>query len=51
VADRGASIRVPADTAKKWTGYLEDRRPASNCDPYKVANLIVESVKVCNREK
>ena len=51
VADRGASIRVPADTAKKWAGYLEDRRPASNCDPYKVANLIVEAVKVCNREK
>ena len=26
-----------------WIGYIEDRRPASNCDPYKVANLIVKT--------
>ena len=26
-----------------WVGYLEDRRPASNCDPYNVARLIVET--------
>ncbi len=45
VADRGASIRVPTDTSKNWAGYLEDRRPASNCDPYSVARLIVEAVE------
>jgi glutamine synthetase len=45
VADRGASIRVPLDTAKTWKGYLEDRRPASNCDPYRVSRLIVDAVK------
>ena len=43
VGDRGASIRVPSDTAKDWKGYLEDRRPASNCDPYSVARLIVDA--------
>lgn len=45
VADRGASIRVPSQTKKSnWCGYLEDRRPASNCDPYKVACLLIEAV-------
>lgn len=44
VGDRGASIRIPAhvDTAKK--GYIEDRRPAANCDPYVVAGLLMETV-------
>jgi len=42
VGDRGASIRIPnAFKQNDWIGYIEDRRPASNCDPYKVANLIV----------
>jgi len=42
VGDRGASIRVPnAMKQNNWVGYIEDRRPASNCDPYKVANLII----------
>ena len=36
VSDRGASIRVPQDTAKEWKGYVEDRRPGSNADPYKI---------------
>jgi glutamine synthetase len=31
--------------AKEWRGYLEDRRPASNSDPYKVAGRIVKTVK------
>ena len=45
VANRGASIRVPVSVEKdNWVGYLEDRRPASNCDPYRVATLIVEAV-------
>jgi glutamine synthetase len=36
VADRGASIRIPRDAEKDGKGYMEDRRPAANCDPYKV---------------
>lgn len=44
VGDRGASIRVPvAVENNSWCGYVEDRRPASNCDPYVVARLIVET--------
>ena len=46
VSDRGASIRIPIITVEKgWKGYLEDRRPASNADPYKIAARIVKTVK------
>ena len=46
VGDRGASVRVPVSVeANNWTGYLEDRRPAANCDPYKVALRIVQTVE------
>jgi glutamine synthetase len=44
VADRFASIRIPGPVAKEGKGYLEDRRPASNCDPYRVAQILVETV-------
>ena len=41
VSDRGASIRIPAQTvANGWRGYLEDRRPASSANPYLIANWI-----------
>ena len=36
VANRGCSIRIPRDVAEQGYGYLEDRRPSSNCDPYSV---------------
>jgi len=46
VSDRGASIRIPLFTKNNgWSGYLEDRRPASNADPYKVAARIIKTVK------
>jgi len=46
VSDRGASIRIPIATVEGgWKGWLEDRRPASNADPYKVAARIVKTVK------
>ena len=42
VSDRGASIRIPVYTVENnWNGYLEDRRVASNADPYKVLAHIV----------
>ena len=44
VSDRGASIRVPLMTSKQWIGYLEDRRPASNADPYRITNIISDSI-------
>tara|TARA_R100001198_G_C5202563_1_gene191017 strand:+ start:117 stop:1154 length:1038 start_codon:yes stop_codon:yes gene_type:complete len=46
ISDRGASIRIPIITVEKgWKGWLEDRRPASNADPYKIANRIIKTVK------
>lgn len=44
VSDRGASIRIPQTTAKENKGYLEDRRPASNADPYRIVARIVQTV-------
>ena len=43
-SDRGASIRIPWQTAKDKKGWLEDRRPNANIDPYVVARLMVETV-------
>ncbi len=44
--DRGASIRIPIGTVDDgWKGRLEDRRPASNADPYKVAAVIIKTTK------
>ena len=46
ISDRGASIRIPIATVDNgWKGWLEDRRPASNGDPYKVAARIIKTVK------
>ena len=45
VSDRGASIRIPILTVEKgWKGWLEDRRPSSNGDPYKIASRIIKTV-------
>lgn len=40
MANRGASIRIGRDTHKEQKGYFEDRRPASNMDPYVVTMMI-----------
>jgi len=48
VADRGASIRVPRHVASQGYGYLEDRRPGANCDPYQVCSALVETI--CNQK-
>jgi glutamine synthetase len=46
VSDRGASIRIPITTVQDgWKGRLEDRRTASNADPYKVAAAIIKTTK------
>ena len=46
VSDRGASIRIPIATVERgWKGWLEDRRPNSAADPYKVAARIMTTVK------
>lgn len=43
VADRGASIRIPLPVSLAGKGYLEDRRPAANVDPYVVARMLIQT--------
>jgi len=43
VANRGASVRIPRQVGEDGCGYLEDRRPASNSDPYRVTDMIVRT--------
>jgi len=50
IGDRTASIRIPSSINDKTTpGYLEDRRPASNVDPYQVVERLVKTI--CKGEK
>ncbi len=44
VSDRGASIRIPLHVAQVGHGYLEDRRPCANVDPYVVTRLLLETI-------
>ncbi|MDY7085389.1 MAG: glutamine synthetase [Actinomycetota bacterium] len=44
VSDRGASVRIPWQVERDGKGYIEDRRPNANCDPYVVTRLIVNTV-------
>jgi glutamine synthetase len=45
IANRGASIRVPHSFVNAgYKGYLEDRRPNSAGDPYKIASRILQTV-------
>eukprot|EP00918_Siedleckia_nematoides_P062822 GHVU01136864.1.p1 GENE.GHVU01136864.1~~GHVU01136864.1.p1 ORF type:complete len:363 (-),score=38.89 GHVU01136864.1:1078-2166(-) len=43
VAHRGSSVRIPRHVAEEQKGYMEDRRPSSNCDPYSVTELLVRT--------
>jgi glutamine synthetase len=46
VADRGASIRIPHSFVNSgYKGYLEDRRPNSQADPYKILSRLVKTIK------
>jgi len=44
VSNRGASVRIPWQVHRDQKGYIEDRRPNANCDPYTVTRLIIETV-------
>ena len=43
VGTRNTSVRIPIQVAKDGCGYLEDRRPASNMDPYLVTSAIFKT--------
>ena len=45
VADRTASVRIPAHVAAAERGYIEDRRPNANCDPYVVTRLLITTIQ------
>jgi glutamine synthetase len=44
VADRSASIRIPSQTKIDQKGYMEDRRPSSNVDPYIVSSILCSTI-------
>ncbi|MEM0951877.1 MAG: glutamine synthetase beta-grasp domain-containing protein [Cyanobacteria bacterium P01_H01_bin.74] len=44
VADRGCSVRIPRSVAIAGYGYLEDRRPGANADPYEIASALVKTI-------
>jgi glutamine synthetase len=48
VSDRGASVRIPWQVSKDGKGYLEDRRPSANMDPYLVCHKLIETI--CGRK-
>jgi glutamine synthetase len=46
LSDRGASIRLPVNFIKNgYKGYLEDRRPNSEADPYQIVSRILKTIK------
>src|SRR3989338_3885944 len=49
VGHRGASIRIPLHVSQQGYGYLEDRRPCANANPYEVAAMLVQTI--CCSEK
>jgi glutamine synthetase len=44
VGDRTASLRIPLHVAKNGKGYIEDRRPCANIDPYEVCAFLIETI-------
>lgn len=44
VGHRGASVRIPQAVANKGYGYIEDRRPGANANPYEVAAVLIETI-------
>jgi glutamine synthetase len=51
VGHRGASVRIPRPVATRGYGYLEDRRPGANANPYEVAAMLVETICIIGTEK
>ena len=44
VGHRGASVRIPRSVAIDHCGYLEDRRPGANANPYEVAYMLLKTI-------
>jgi glutamine synthetase len=46
IGNRAASVRIPTSTAHSKKGYIEDRRPASDIDPYVVSAVIADTTLI-----
>jgi len=44
VSNRGASVRIPWQVEVDKKGYIEDRRPNANCDPYEVTYILIDTI-------
>ncbi|MDQ2650203.1 MAG: glutamine synthetase beta-grasp domain-containing protein [Actinomycetota bacterium] len=44
VSNRGASVRIPWQVEVDKKGYMEDRRPNANCDPYDVCFIMIDTI-------
>src|SRR6202043_2937349 len=44
IGNRGASVRIPRPVASNGYGYIEDRRPGANANPYEVAAILMETI-------
>jgi len=45
VGNRGASVRIPEKVSLAKAGYMEDRRPCANIDPYKLLYSLISTIK------
>lgn len=43
VANRCCSVRIPRQVSEDKHGYLEDRRPAANADPYRIISILLKT--------
>jgi len=43
IGNRACSVRITRATQENKSGYLEDRRPAANCDPYQVCSMMAKT--------
>ncbi|XP_026328718.1 glutamine synthetase-like [Hyposmocoma kahamanoa] len=43
VANRSCAVRIPRQVSEDKKGYLEDRRPAANADPYRIISIMLKT--------
>lgn len=43
IGSRTTSVRIPKDTFQNKCGYFEDRRPASDGDPYQITGILFKT--------
>ena len=44
MADKYVSVRIPVRCAEQGRGYLEERRPISDCDPYEATLAFMKAI-------